>query len=383
MSKLPKKDLHVLFVPAWLPTSSQPYVGNFILEQANALHNHTSARIGLIYRQDLTFAQNRKLRREHLKPFEHIIVTKPYIPKASRFTIDIWCRQYFDAYRKYAKRYGPPDVIHAHSYIAGFAASYIAKKTGIPFVLTEHASTFISEDIRPSQISSVKRALNSASSIICLSNSLKKVLEKFTDQHIEVIPELVDTKVFYPQDVRKNEIFTIVDIGYLIPRKGYDILIDAFKIAHNLDNAIRLEIVGDGKLRDELEARVQNANLQEDITFHGGLPADEIAKLLCQSHLCISTSHVETFGITLIEAMACGIPVVATPSGGPQDIVTSETGLLTADWNPDVIAKAILNMKQRQGSYEMEGIAQYTEDNYGSEAVAGQIHDVYRNVLLK
>lgn len=372
-----KKDIHVLYIAAWLPTGSNQFGGSFILDQAIAIQKHTPARVGFIYRQDLAIRKKFDVLVSYLAPFDHVVVKKTYIPKASSFAISIWCNQYFDAFRQYVQRYGKPDVIHAHSYVAGFAARHIFRKTGIPYVLTEHLTTFMEKKVTKAHVVTLKKVLNEAKCVIAVSDCLREAIEPYTGRCIDVVPNLFDEQIFQPFHVPKKETFTIVSVGDLIRRKAFDVLINAFKIALDQDSDLRLEIIGTGPLKEELEAQVIGKNLSSSVTFHGACSPVEIAAVMQASQLCVSTSHVETFGITIIEAMACGIPVVATPSGGPQEIVTSENGILTTNWEINTIAKAILGVKHSIEIFKKDKIAENAVRRYGSRSVASQIFEIY------
>lgn len=377
------KDIHVLYIPAWLPTGDNQFGGSFILDQANAVQRHTPARVGFIFRQDLAIRKKHDVLLSYLAPFDHVLVTKPYIPKATSFAIRTWCNQYFHAFRKYIRRFGKPDVIHAHSYVAGFAARHISLESGVPFVLTEHLTTFIDKKVNKAHIGTLKKVLSEADHVIAVSDCLREAIRPYTDRGIHVIPNLFDEHIFQLSDTPQKEAFTIVSVGDLIPRKGFDVLINAFKIALAQDSDLRLEIIGIGPLREKLEAQVMGKNLSHYVAFKGACKPVEVAEVMQASHLCISTSHIETFGITVIEALACGKPVVATPSGGPQNIITLETGILTANWDSNTIAKAILDVKRNEERYKPQRIAEYAVSQYGSKVVADQIFDLYQEVLRK
>lgn len=383
MSMKPTKDVHVLYIPAWLPTADNPFGGIFILDQVKAIQNYTPAHVGIIFRQDLTLNKKHNVLDSHLAPFNHVVVRKPYMPKANTTTIKLWCNQYLDAFDQYVDRYGTPDIIHAHSYIAGFAARYISRKNGIPYVLTEHLTTFIDQNIKKAHVPILKKVLSEAACVIAVSDFLREAIKPYTTRPIDVIPNLFDEQIFLPSSISIKEPFTIVAIGDLIPRKGFDVLIKAFKIACGEVDGMYLAIVGTGQLRHELEDLVASADLESFVTFHGPCSNREIAAILQASQLCISTSHVETFGITIIEAMGCGVPVIATPSGGPNEVITAQTGIQTSDSDPVTIAASIVKMKRNYANYKSEKIAEYAVGKYGSKVVTGLIFDVYQNILSK
>lgn len=380
---LQSKDMHVLYIPAWLPTSDNQFGGSFILDQAHAVQKHTPTDIGFIFRQNLSITGRHTVIRSYLDSFDHVVVTKPYIPKVTTYAISLWCNQYYDAFKRYVKHHGTPDIIHAHSYVAGFAARYIHAKSNIPFVLTEHLTSFLDQTIKHPHISSLKKVLDEAAAIIAVSRKLREAMGTYSKKNIHVIPNLFDKQVFTPARNSRNDHYTIVAIGDLIPRKAFDVLIAAFKIALDQGPDLRLEIIGTGPLSKQLGSQVREMHLQSRVTFHGPCKPREVAEVLQASDLCVSTSHVETFGITLIEAMACGVPVVATPSGGPQEIVTAHTGIITSNMDPNTIAAAILEIKRNKDKYRPADLREYALKKYERQVVANQIIELYRRVLRK
>ena len=94
-------------------------------------------------------------------------------------------------------------------------------------------------------------------------------------------------------------------------------------------------------------------------------------------------SRYETFGIVLIEAMACGIPVIATKCGGPEEIVTDETGLLIEKDNPEELALAIKNIWANPGKYNKQTIRKYSADKYGQSVFAEKISALYMSISEK
>ena len=166
------------------------------------------------------------------------------------------------------------------------------------------------------------------------------------------------------------------------PRKNVQLLLRAFDRAFAGDESVVLDIVGDGKERPRLESLARAMQQRHRITFLGSLDTDGVVNALERSHCCVSSSNVETFGVTLIEALATGVPVIATRSGGPQDIVTSECGHLVPVGDEAALAEAMRHVHSDRvhWAHQSHPLSAYAHRTYGPEAVVSRLEAVYRSL---
>ncbi|MDX1409193.1 MAG: glycosyltransferase, partial [Saprospiraceae bacterium] len=178
----------------------------------------------------------------------------------------------------------------------------------------------------------------------------------------------------------KANAFTLVAVGSLIPRKRMHLILDAMHLLS--DEEIRFVCIGNGPERKRLEKRTRKYGLQGRVTWHRFLPSREIARVLRKSHLLVSTSERETFGIVVAEAMMCGVPVLCTASGGPEEFVTPGCGrVIDVDASAEDIAAEISNIRRDYAGYRPEvnaaqAAAQFSQNKVMESIVAG-----YRNVI--
>jgi Glycosyltransferase Family 4 len=163
----------------------------FILDQAIALKEEGKIQVGILF-QDTHAPTQETLTLLKAHEISHIIEKTPYIPKASQLLIRLWCMQYFRAYRTYCQHFGTPDLIHAHSYIAGFAGAYISDQSGIPFVLTEHSTNFLNHQIRGVHRAPVKQVLEKATRLIVVGAALSAAISEWTDRPIVQLSNPID-----------------------------------------------------------------------------------------------------------------------------------------------------------------------------------------------
>jgi len=123
--------------------------------------------------------------------------------------------------------------------------------------------------------------------------------------------------------------------------------------------------------------------LSSNCKFYGDIPRNEISDFYSKLDLFVSASRNETFGIVLIEAMSCGLPVIATKCGGPQEIVTEENGILIDKDNVQELAEAIENMSKNISRYNQNTIRISTEKRFGVRTFIEKINALYLDTLTK
>ena len=152
---------------------------------------------------------------------------------------------------------------------------------------------------------------------------------------LELIENGVDPDCFrVAASTTRQEKISIIYVGRLVDYKRVDLLLDACgKLIGKIN--FHLHIVGDGRLRGALEKQVNQLSLTSHVQFHGWIPQTEVAEMLCSSDLFAFPSMRECGGAVVLEAMASGIPVIATKWGGPADYLTENTGILIPPGRPE------------------------------------------------
>jgi glycosyltransferase involved in cell wall biosynthesis len=159
----------------------------------------------------------------------------------------------------------------------------------------------------------------------------------------------VDTGAFYPatrpQEQRPVE---FINTGILYHLKNHKLLIDAFAKAEMKHPFIRLTILGDGILRGELEQQIAAYGLEKKVSILG--ITDDVAGFLNQADVYVMSSDLEGLPLSVLEAMACGLPVITTEAGGVVDIVaTGENGIITPVGDVDALSEAMAILIENDG----------------------------------
>ncbi len=291
--------------------------------------------------------------------------------------------------KKVIKEFGP-DLVHAH-----YATSYglIGALSGFhPFVISAWGTdvmkfpqkNFINKAI-------LKYNLRMADVICATSHTIKDFLIPVTNKPIQVIPFGVDTNEFKKKEVAglfDKDSFVIGSIKPLEPLYNTDVLINAFaslKIKHP-DQPLKLMIIGEGSQMEHLKKLSKKLKLQNDITFTGRIAFSEVSHYFNMLDVLVNISDYESFGVSVIEAMACEKPVVATNTGGLKEIIeNSNFGSLVEVGNVEQTAveieKYMLDeeLKQTVGKTAREKVVQkYNWDNNIKQMI-----DVYSHLIKK
>ncbi|MGB3077556.1 MAG: glycosyltransferase, partial [Saprospiraceae bacterium] len=312
-------------------------------------------------------------------------ISQWFPPKASSLLLKMWIRKYVAAVLQYIKKEGKPDILHAQSYMAGMVCAAVYRKTKIPFVLTERVSSFITGKIPDRHVPFIKDCFNSAIGITCVSPGLKSYLTKYTNKPIEVIPNFYDQSVFYHDLViEKYKRFTWLSVGEPAYVKGLDILLKAYaNVKQQLQNVeMQLILIDRIRGKQDLIELSQQLNIENDITWAGLISQAQVAGMMRQSHVLISASRTETFGKTIMEAQACGLPVIATKTDGASYIINStDQGELIELNDVDALANAMVEMYQKYNSYKPAYIISAVESRFKEDIVISEWINFYNKIL--
>ena len=157
------------------------------------------------------------------------------------------------------------------------------------------------------------------------------------------IPNSID---FFPQEKSKLNNYNIISVGRLSKEKGYNDLIDVFKLVKEKNNNAILNIIGDGAEMPKIIDKINSYKLNNSVIMHGFKNRDDINRLLSNSSVYVMCSYTESFGIVLLEAFAYGIPCVAFDSAeGAREIIENNwNGYLIKDRNKEIMAKKICEL---------------------------------------
>jgi L-malate glycosyltransferase len=375
--------MNILILTHSYPDAAIKWRGLFIKDQAIALstkHEVIVVYFKVDYSHLAPFSKYSFIQRQNGRVTEYEITTRKSFPVINQF------KYLKDTYKFISREIlarKKIDIIHSHlSYPGGFLGTIIQRRKGIPCVLTEHS--WINKYFR-SLIHkiSVLYTLNHSARVVAVSQALKDDINHYSRCPVCVVPNVVEmTKFSLTSTSRKDKNLNAGILGGMGNyRKGLDILIKALPLLKDLE--LTVHIGGDGKLLQEFKDIAKELDAERNCIFYGEIKPEAIFDFYSKLDFYILPSRDETFGVVVVEAMACGLPVIATRCGGPEEIITKETGILIEKENPAELAVAIRYITANMDSYDRKAIRDYVLDKYSPESFVKSISEVYRELPEK
>jgi len=387
--------MHVLIIPSWYPTKESPVRGSYFYEQTYALQK-TNCKVGVIcadilslrhlFRKEYSLNQSIRFNVDNGVPtYQH--VQWNYFPFHHHFMASRLIKNALAMFSKYVTDYGIPDVIHAHSVMpAGLIASEIKKKYNIPFVITEHSSAF-GRDVMPKWLYSVvKECFTLASERIVVSPKLGEVLNSLLGdcfqswRWVPNMTSLAGDNLCFQRPNNNNNHFQFLNVAMMTPNKGQSDLLEAFAQSFKQEGDVYLRIAGDGRIRHDLERLAHRLGISEQVSFLGTLSRDAIRDEMQRCNAFVMSSHYETFGVVLIEALSFGKPVVATQCGGADCIVNKDNGLLVPPKKPEELSEAMKKIRVSYNDYDSYSISEKCSLEFGGKAITDRLLHIYEQV---
>ena len=373
--------MHVLIISHGYPTAKDPQWGCFEKDQAEALvglgHRVTVGVVDQRFRPlNQTFGISH-VNDGALSAYIYFLLSGKLMPnRIRRFVSE---RMMLRLCRKIFRSEGIPDVIYAH-YMPSIAMLRLVKqKYTIPIVGIEHWSELNKRTLPHRLMQMGQTAYALVDRLLAVSPSLQAQMKRHFGVEAEVVYDMVSNAFLQPVIPKKTaKPFVWLTVGSLIQRKGYDILIEAFA---QLGGAEQLIIIGSGPENERLHAQAEQLGIADRVRFTGMLDKQAIVSLMNESNAFVLPSRGETFGVAYIEAMAMGLPVIATPCGGPEHFVNSDNGLLVDMDNVEQLTKAMREMENTIDKYQPETIRAYVQERFSGKAIAGQLEEIFENVI--
>jgi glycosyltransferase involved in cell wall biosynthesis len=280
----------------------------------------------------------------------------------------------------------PFDLVHAHtSFLDGAAGLMAARAYRCPLLITEHTGPFDLLTRNAFMRYRTRRSVIGASRVLAVSNSLRQTMLAqlaLTPDRIGVLPDGVDLNVFCPgvRQPHGNEVIRVLWVGHYVEVKRVDYLVRAFARALQSRPRLRLSLLGDGPDRGRIATLVADLGLAAQVEF---LPATDragVASAIRAHDFVAVSSATETFSLVTLEALACGVPVLSTACGGPQDLITQPwLGSIVSN-DLEGLTSGLVEMADRAGSDNAAKLHAYVRDRFSWDAIAGRLVETYRGL---
>lgn len=295
------------------------------------------------------------------------------------------------------------DLVHSHYWMSGWVGQTLGECWKVPHVTMFHTLAeaknrhHLGEREPKYRIAGERAVARGADAVIAASESERDTLVEdysVSPGAISVIPCGVDTDMFRPGDTRAARrslgldanVPVLLFIGRIEPLKGIDVLVRA---SAQLDGKFQLVVVGgdekDAMRIHELHTLAEEVGVQGKVVFADAVPHEELARYYNAASICVVPSYYESFGLVALEAMACGVPVIASRVGGLKETVRDgQTGYLVPWRCPEPFAERLdLLLTNEPLRRSLGEEAREVAQRYRWPLIAARVEDVYHDLVSR
>lgn len=281
------------------------------------------------------------------------------------------------------------DVFHVHYAIPHAVSAYLARKMSggrLRCITTLHGTDITVVGADSAYTRPTRFAIEESHAVTAVSEFLAKETQRIfsTNKEIQVIPNFVDTGVYKPGSIgryyeRKDDTRTIVHVSNFRPVKRVADVVRAFAAIQS-EVPARLQLVGDGPDREHVFAIASDLGCAHAVEHLGNLESTE--SVLADADLFLLASETESFGLSMLEAMSCGVPCISTDVGGVGEVLR-DSSCLTPFGDPAAMARAALPLLTDQKLHQQVGLAGRARaiEQFDLSQIADRYFELYRRVI--
>jgi glycosyltransferase involved in cell wall biosynthesis len=409
---VPQPPLHVLFVARWYPSHDQPGRGTFVADLVAALQATSRVEVsvasfepthvrGVMETRPARAAAALGVLAPGLRSAGAVHAPRswgvPGVPVARLPAIlDGDRRRPADVVAAHAEPLlafaagladrWPIDVIHAHTGLPdGLAALRVADALDLPLLVTEHASTTADELADPEARELYRRLIAPPRRVVAVSHALAHDVARalgVAESAISVLPNAVPVDGFPPGDAAARDPLELLYVGSRKASKGIETLLRAFAALHDRRPDLRLRLIGSPGLPADAarwDALIGDLGLGAAVSLEGPAPRAAVASAMRHAAVFVHPSPHETFGMVAAEALASGLPMAATPSGGVDEIVGHDGrfGAVATAITVPALVDAIERALALAPRADRGAMRAHVEANYAAPAVARRTLEAY------
>ncbi len=289
----------------------------------------------------------------------------------------------------------PFDVLHAHFGWSGNNFRFASGLWGAPLLVSFHGGGDLSvPDVNP--VLHYRRLFTQAAAVTANSEFTRRRLRELgcSDEKLHLLEEGLDVSDFpFRERTRpEREPVRLLSVGRLVEMKGHEYAIRALALVRKSHPNVRLDIVGEGRLRGAHERLVVELGLEDAVTLHGALPGSEVRRLMNEAHAFVLASvgtrdgETEGQGLVIQEAQACGLPVVATDHGPfSEGVVPGRSALLAPERDADTLARQICELVESPERWpEMGRVGRkHVERRYDASMLNDRLLEIYEAIRAR
>ncbi len=382
---------YILWLPSWYPNRLEPYNGDFIQRHARAVARNEDVHVIHVVKDGQAAVTNGILIETKCEGrLRETIVYYHVTPRRIRLIERLMSfRRYIALYQKAIRecitRQGKPQLVHLYiAYKAGLAALWLKRQYKVPYILSEQWTIYLPE-AKPNFLDFpffvrylFRKIVRQAAGVMVVSDCLGQQLQRlFSISKPIVIPNVVDSTIFSYAEVYNGSNNRFVHISTLNYQKNPEALIKAFSLVKEKGYTFILDIIGPAV--PSLVALCRQYGLEMNLFFHSEMPQQQLVQYIQRADALVLYSRFETFGCVIIEANACGVPVIVSDIPVLHENVTNGfNGLFAANENAVALADRIIYFIKNKQMFSKEEIARCTTEKYSYGQIGAQITAWYK-----
>lgn len=385
--------MKVLWLASLYPSRIHPFDGDFVQRHAQAVALFCEVEVIHVVKDDtgLVTSDVKETIFTHGQLTERIIYYRPvktFLNIVDRLLSSLKFKKIFrDAVKQYISINGKPSFFHLHIALkAGLTALWLKRKYKIPYILTEHWGGYLPEAVPNIRDYNAiyhhywNRIIKGAGAGTFVSAALQKIIiENYAIKNTLVIPNVVNTGIFFPVKNVPDDKLRLIHISTMIYQKNPEAILKALSL---LKDEFAFEALFYGPVIPSLVSLRSELQLQDHVLLKGEVPQEELSKSIQRSDALILYSRFETFGCVLIEANACGVPVIVSDLPVFHEIVEEDiNGVFVKGEDPVALAEKLKQFVKEKNSFNKNAIAAKTAEKYNYEKVGKQFYDLYTKML--
>ena len=375
---------HIVFLARWYPHRYDPMFGLFVQRHAEAAALYNDISVVYVHPDDNPVEKYEIVNEQHGTDAIHRVSTiRIYYKKSKSKIINLF--RFFRANKLALKHLPKPDIIHVHVLTRlGIIARWQKLVHGTPYIITEHWSRYLPGNDFSGFLRKLatKIVVKHASVVTTVTENLANAMQKhgLKNPNYMVLPNVVDTNLFQikPHD---NAVPKIIHVSCFEDKsKNISGLLESLRLLKDKNVDYDAILIGDGMDYEAMKQKAASMQLNDRVTFTGMLQGNELVDVIASGDFLVLSSNYENMPVVILEAFACGLPVVSTNVGGIAEIVDESNGILVPPHDSEKLADAMRKMLQSFKNYNANTLREGIIKKFSNEAVGKLLNDIYKNL---
>ena len=373
--------MKVVFLARWYPHKYDPMFGLFVQRHAEAAALYNDITVVYVH-PDEQSQNNYEIERSTENNVDTIRV---YYKKKGKLS-SVW--RYYRACKKGLKLAGKPDLIHVHVLTRMGIVAYLQKLFHrTPYLITEHWSRYLPGNDFHGLLRkwATRVVVRNAAMVTTVTENLAQAMQShgLKNPRYVTLPNVVDLNLFQPLP-HHNEIPKIIHISCFEDKsKNISGLLEALKMMKDKGTAFQAVLIGEGMDLEAMKAKATALQLDDRVVFTGLLQGPNLVDALASGDFLVLSSHYENMPVVILEALACGLPVVSTRVGGIAEMINESNGILIPKDDTKALASAMEHCCKTYQNYDPQVLRNQVMEQYGYESVGKLLDQWYREVIVQ